>query len=45
MTAITVIVWNMVAANRTVNARVTLESMLSEVFLNELFSEFEDISN
>ena len=45
MTVITVIVWNMVAANRTVNARVVLESTLSEVFLNELFSEFEDISN
>ena len=45
MTAITVMVWNMVAANRTVNARVVLESTLSEVFLNELFSEFEDISN
>ena len=45
MTAITIIVWNMVAANRTVNTRVVLVSTLSEVFLNELFSEFEDISN
>ena len=45
MTIITIIVWNMLAINRTVNTTVVLVSTLSEVFLNDLFSEFEDISN
>ena len=45
MTTITIIVWNMLAANRTVNTTVALVSTLSEVFLIDLFSEFEDISN
>ena len=35
----------MLAANRTVNTTVVLVSTLSEVFLNDLFNEFEDISN
>ena len=45
MTTITIIVSNMLAANRTVNTTVVLVSLLSEVFLNDLFNEFEDISN
>ena len=45
MTIITIIVLNMLAINRTVNTTVVLVSTLSEVFLNDLFSEFEDISN
>ena len=45
MTTITIIVSNMLATNRTVNTTVVLVSTLSEVFLNDLFSEFEDISN
>ena len=45
MTTITIIVSNMLAANRTVNTTVVLVSTLSEVFLNDLFNEFEDISN
>ena len=45
MTTITIIVWNMLAANRAVNTTVVLVSTLSEVFLIDLFSEFEDISN
>ena len=45
MTTITIIVSNMIAANRTVNTTVVLVSTLSEVFLNDLFNEFEDISN
>ena len=45
MTTITIIVWNMLATNRTVNTTVVLVSTLSEVFLIDLFSEFEDISN
>ena len=35
----------MLAANRTVNTTVVLVSTLSEVFLNDLFNELEDISN
>ena len=45
MTTITIIVSNMLATNRTVNTTVVLVSTLSEVFLIDLFSEFEDISN
>ena len=45
MTTMTIIVWNMLAANITVNTTVVLVSTLSEVFLNDLFSEFLDISN
>ena len=45
MTAITIIVWNMVAAKRIVDTTVALVSTLSEVFLSDLLSEFEDISN
>ena len=45
MTTITIIVSNMLAANGTVNTTVVLVSLLSEVFLNDLFNEFEDISN
>ena len=45
MATITIIVSNMLAANRTVNTTVVLVSTLSEVFLNDLFNEFEDISN
>ena len=45
MTTITIIVSNMLAANRTVNTTVVLVSTLSEVFLNDLFNEFEAISN
>ena len=45
MTIITMIVWNMLAITRTVNTTVALVSTLSKVFLNDLFSEFEDISN
>ena len=45
MTVITIIVWNMLAAKRTVDTTVVLVSSLSEVFLSDLLSEFEDISN
>ena len=45
MTTITIIVWNMLAANRTVNTTVVLIITLSQVFLSDLFSEFENISN
>ena len=45
MTVITTIVWNMLAAKRTVDTTVVLVSSLSEVFLSDLLSEFEDISN
>ena len=45
MTTITIIVWNMLAANRTVNTTVVLVITLSQVFLSDLFSEFENISN
>ena len=45
MTAIAIIVWNMLAVKRTVDTTVPLVSTLSEVFLSDLLSEFEDISN
>ena len=45
MTTITIVVWNMLAANRAVNTTVVLISALSDVFLNDLFSELEGISN
>ena len=45
MTTITIIVWNMLAANITVNTTVVLVITLSQVFLSDLFSEFENISN
>ena len=45
MTTITIIVSNMLATNRTINTTVVLVSTLSEVLLNDLFNEFEDISN
>ena len=45
MTTITTIVWNLLATNRTVNTTVVLVITLSEVFVSDLFSEFENISN
>ena len=45
MTAIAIIVWNMLAVKRTVDTTVPLVSTLSEVFLSDLLSEFEGISN
>ena len=35
----------MLAAKRTVDTTVVLVSSLNEVFLSDLLSEFEDISN